>query len=68
MDALKIIKDIQDTNLEELKRFYGKKVEIIILPYEDRSTDNDSYSVLFDIINRNQGEIKPYTREDLYER
>ena len=51
MEALRIIKTINSDRLEELNRFKGKSVEIIILPSQDVETKKKK----FELINELRG-------------
>ena len=44
MDAIRILKKVTDDRIEELNRYKGKNVEIIILPEitENKEINNDS--------------------------
>ncbi|OQX24887.1 MAG: hypothetical protein BWK80_18520 [Desulfobacteraceae bacterium IS3] len=62
---LRIIKQIESSDLKELLPFIGKKVEIIISPLTD---DKDNKTDMFEIIEKCSGTVIPWTREELYDR
>ncbi len=71
MNALKIIKRLKNTTLEELKPYIGEKVEIIVLPLDDKKKDTLSKSSLrdlFSLIDSCAGTMTSYKREELYDR
>jgi hypothetical protein len=63
---LRIIKQIENTDLKELSPFIGRKVEIIISPLTDDNKDNKTE--MFEIIEKCSGTVTPWTREELYDR
>lgn len=73
MQATRIIKTIEQTQLYELTPYLGKKVEIIILPLaieieEEKAADKKRIVSLFEMIDECAGHIAPWTREELYDR
>jgi len=67
MEALRIIKKVEQTDLKELFPYIGRKVEIIVLPIEDDDTVAAGRSKFFEIVERCSGHIEPWKREDIYE-
>jgi hypothetical protein len=51
MEAIRIRKIVTDDRVEEIKKFLGKRVEIIILPeiMEEESENNDKKSSIFSL-------------------
>jgi len=68
MEALKLIKKIDSSYLEELNRFKGETVEIIILHYDNRDSRKDLRQQAFKIIDKYSQNISKWTREELYDR
>lgn len=74
MQATRVIRTIQDTQLRELTSYIGQQVEIIIWPVADEvstSTDDDletRKAQFFQMIDQHAGSVTSWTREELYER
>ena len=74
MQATRVIKTIEHTNLDELASYLGQKVEIIILPFteEIEQVPEGELEVkrrrFFEIIDQSAGQMKPWTCEELHER
>ena len=74
MQATRIIKTIEDTHVGELSSYIGQQVEIIIWPVEEKpitTADEDlerRERQFFQLLDRCSGTVKPWTREELYER
>ncbi len=74
MQATRVIKTVEQTDLYELASYLGQKVEIIILPLteEIEQVPEGELEVkrrrFFEIIDQCAGHMKPWTREELHER
>jgi hypothetical protein len=74
MQATRIIKTIEHTDLRELASYLGQTVEIIISPVSDQNTPSSenergaNREKFFEIIEQCTASVKPWTREELYER
>ena len=73
MNAVRVIKTIEMTNLYELAPYIGQRVEIIIFPLSDeREEDVDDIErrrrKFFNMIDQYPGTISPWTREELHAR
>ncbi len=71
MNALKIIKRIESDNLQinGLRRYIGRKAEIIILIDENSSSNKNNYrDEALRIINECSGSVKKWTREEIHDR
>jgi hypothetical protein len=74
MEALRLIKTLKTMEVEELAPFVGQKIEIIVFPLieesdvvEERNLETDRQR-FFTLIDQHSGTIRPWTREELYER
>lgn len=69
MQATRIVKMVEQTQLSELTPYLGQKVEIIIFPIEEmEQSRTQTVTALFEIIDECAGQIVPWTREELYDR
>jgi len=68
MEALKLIKKIDNNYLEELTRFKGETVEIIILHYNKNENQISNKQKAFELINKYSQNVQKWTREELYDR
>lgn len=69
MQATRIVKMVEQTQLSELTPYLGQKVEIIIFPIEEMEQNSpQAVTSLFEIIDECAGQIAPWTREELYDR
>jgi hypothetical protein len=74
MQATRVIKTIEHTELQELLSYLGQKVEIIILPLTEEivETSEDDLETqrqqFFEIIEHCAGHVTPWKREELYDR
>jgi hypothetical protein len=67
MQALHLIKTIENTNLVELEEFIGKKVEITVEPIAEEILEGKKVKI-FEIIERCAGHVEPWTRDEIHER
>jgi hypothetical protein len=67
MEALRIVKTLENIELSELKPYLGQKVELIIRPLEKMSV-TERKAKAFEIMNRCSGRIKRWTRDEVYDR
>lgn len=74
MEALRLIKTLETMEVEELAPFVGQKIEIIVFPLteeheslEERELETNRQR-FFTLIDQHSGTIRPWTREELYER
>jgi hypothetical protein len=67
MQTLHLTKTIENTNLEELEEFIGKKVEITIEPITEETLE-EKKAKIFEIIERCAGHVEPWTRDEIHER
>ncbi len=74
MQATRIIRTIEGTDLGELTSYVGQQVEIIIRPIPEEGSapaDDDLHarsSRFFQMIDRHAGSMSPWTREELHGR
>jgi len=68
MEALKLIKKIEGNVIEELSRFQGETVEIIILRNGVNQDREENKKTIFEIIEKYSQAVPKWTREELYER
>jgi len=71
MNAIRVNKKIEFDiiKIEELNNYKGRNAEIVVI-FEDEidAKKTENYNKVMDLVKRNQGTIKKYTREELYDR
>lgn len=71
MNAIRVNKKIESDiiKIEELNNYKGRNAEIVVI-FEDEidAKKTENYNKVMDLVKRNQGTIKKYTREELYDR
>jgi hypothetical protein len=71
MQASRIIKTIEHTELPELTSYLGQKVEIIILPISEKEILSSEYALeakrgrFFEILEQQDTDARPWTLEEL---
>jgi len=68
MEVLKLIRYIDSNYLEELDRFKGETVEIIITHYNKNKNQTSNKQKAFEIVNKYSQNVKKWNREELYDR
>ncbi len=74
MNAIRVIKTVESTDVYELASYLGQKVEIIIFPLSDGAQEPAEEDMearqarFFEIIEQCAGTVTPWTREELYAR
>ncbi len=74
MQATRVIRTIQDTQLRELASYIGQQVEIIIWPVAGETSTSASADFeagktrFFEMIDQHAGSVSSWTREELHER
>jgi hypothetical protein len=74
MNATRVIKTVESTDVDELARYMGRQVEIIIFPLSDEAQETAAQdraarqTQFFEIIEQCAGTVQPWTREELHER
>lgn len=69
MQAMRIVRTLERTQLYELTPYLGKKVEIIVFPIEEEMSDNTQrLASMLEIVDECAGHLATWTREELYDR
>ena len=74
MQATRVVKTIEHTELDELTAYLGQKVEIIIFPFSEEIEGSPEKELevkrqqFFKIIEQSAGQVTHWTREELHER